>query len=190
MIDRRAATLLDELRTLRAAGRLEARHLRDSIELLSTASEPLSRTHYTPGHITASCFVVDPAAGRLLLHHHLRLGRWLQMGGHLDAGETPAAAALREAGEESGLERLEFLLPGVFDVDLHFIPAGKGEPDHWHFDVRYLACAPDPEPIVLNLAESKELLWIPLDDAPKLMNERGSSRAIRKIRRHLAGNHR
>jgi hypothetical protein len=35
-----------------------------------------------PAHITASAVVVDPAAGRVLLTLHPKVGLWLQMGGH------------------------------------------------------------------------------------------------------------
>ena len=63
------------------------------------------------------------------------LGRWLQMGGHVEEGESPSAAALREGAEESGLTDLALLRDGIFDVDVHAIPAAKGEPDHFHFDM-------------------------------------------------------
>jgi 8-oxo-dGTP pyrophosphatase MutT (NUDIX family) len=53
-------------------------------------------------HFTVSAFVVH--AGRLALHWHRRLGAWLPAGGHLEPGEDPAQAALREVKEEFGLE--------------------------------------------------------------------------------------
>lgn len=66
----------------------------------------------TAGHITASALVIDPVGGRVLLTLHRKLQMWLQMGGHCEPGDpTLAAAALREATEESGIEGL-ILLPG------------------------------------------------------------------------------
>jgi hypothetical protein len=38
-----------------------------------------------PGHITGSALVVNVKAGRVLLHFHKSLGRWLQFGGHAAA---------------------------------------------------------------------------------------------------------
>jgi 8-oxo-dGTP pyrophosphatase MutT (NUDIX family) len=49
------------------------------------------------------CFVLTRRAAKLRAH----TGQWALPGGRLDAGETPAQAALRELSEEVGLE-----LPG------------------------------------------------------------------------------
>jgi 8-oxo-dGTP pyrophosphatase MutT (NUDIX family) len=179
--------LLEELRCYRPADPLEAQHHRAVLDLLSYGASPFSRGHFVPGHITASCFIVDPGSGRLLLHHHRRLNRWLQMGGHVETGESALDAALREAREESGLSDLELLTGGVADLDVHDIPEGKGEPAHAHFDVRYVARTSHPESIVIDRAESNELAWVGLDRAVPLMNEAASSRVIMKIRKIIAG---
>ena len=177
--------LLEELRSYRAVDPTEAQHQRDILDLLSYGLEPFSRQQFVPGHVTASCFIVDPSTKRLLLHHHRRLGRWLQMGGHIDAGETARAAALREGAEESGLGDLELVVPHVVDVDVHLIPAANGEPEHKHFDVRYVARTMRPESIMMAAAESSELAWAALGEAESMMNEAASSRAIAKIRKML-----
>src|SRR5487761_1289430 len=52
-------------------------------------------------HVTASAVVVGRRG--TVLHLHRRLRRWLQPGGHIDPGEAPEHAALREAREETGL---------------------------------------------------------------------------------------
>lgn len=177
--------LLEELRAYRAADAREAQHQRDILDLLSYGVEPLSRNQFIPGHVTASCFIVDPASKRLLLHHHKRLDRWLQMGGHIESGESARAAALREAAEESGLGDLELVVAEVIDIDVHSIPAAGPDPDHEHFDVRYVARTMRPESIKLSAAESNELAWVDLDRAVLLMNEEASRRAIMKIRKLL-----
>ncbi len=177
----RTTALLDELRRYRAADALEWRHHRAIVELLTHTADPFSRTTFAPGHITASCFIIDPESKRLLLHHHRRLDRWLQMGGHVEGDEAPLQTAFREGAEESGLKDLELVVPDVLDVDVHFIPAGKGEPDHSHFDVRYLARTAEPTAITIDRSESHDLAWVELDRAVPLMNEEASSRVIRKI---------
>jgi 8-oxo-dGTP pyrophosphatase MutT (NUDIX family) len=175
--------LLAQLRAYEPADDAETGHRQAMLALLAQP-DPFARTRFTPGHFTASCYIVD-GAGRLLLHHHRRLGRWLQMGGHVEGEETPQSAALREGAEESGLMDLEQL--GLLDLDVHTIPAGRGEPDHDHFDVRYLARTGRPESVRIDPAESNDLAWVTLDRAAELMPGLESHRAIRKIERMLTG---
>lgn len=177
----RHQSLLDELRHYAPADALEGEHHAALLELLAGGDAVFTRGHFEPGHVTASCYVID-ADARLLLHCHRRLGRWLQMGGHLEADESPSRAALREAEEESGLNSLELVVERIFDIDVHRIPAGKGEPDHHHFDVRYLARTATPERIAIDPAESEDLAWADLGRAAELLNEEAGWRVIRKIR--------
>ena len=172
--------LLKQLRAYDPADAVEAEHRRAMVGLLESARNPFSRDHFEPGHFTASCFIVDDR-GRLLLHHHRRLNRWLQMGGHVESQETTAAAALREAVEESGLRDLQLAEDGILDLDVHVIPAGRGEPEHRHFDVRYAARTKEPEALILDQAESTQLAWVSLDRAADLMPGLESLRVFRKI---------
>lgn len=171
--------LLAQLRRYDPADAAEEEHRRAMLELLGHAADPFSRAHFAPGHFTASCFIVDDR-GRLLLHHHRRLQKWLQMGGHVEADELLDGAALREGAEESGLRDLE-LEGGIFDLDVHAIPAGRGEPDHHHFDVRYAARTSSPDAVRIDRAESLELAWVSLDRAAELMTDAESQRVLQKI---------
>lgn len=164
----------------------DAAEERHRAAMLALLAEPdaFSRAHFAPGHFTASCYVIDDG-GRLLLHHHRRLDRWLQMGGHVEGDESPDLAALREGEEESGLRDLTLVVGGIFDLDIHPIPAGKREPDHDHYDVRYLARTASPDAIALDRAESRELAWVTLDRAAELMPGSESLRVLRKIERVL-----
>jgi 8-oxo-dGTP pyrophosphatase MutT (NUDIX family) len=74
------------------------RHLRDHADAMSR--------HCVPGHVTASSLIVSGDQARVLLTLHARLGRWLQTGGHCEEDLHLAAAALREATEESGIPTL------------------------------------------------------------------------------------
>lgn len=173
--------LLIDLRAYKPIDETEESHQRAIIAHLVHSKNPLSRARFQPGHITASLFIVDAKSKKILLHHHRGLDRWLQMGGHLEASESPSAAALREGREESGLVDLTLLVAGIFDLDVHPIPEHKGDPGHFHYDVRYLAATKKPQSIAMDAAESKELAWVALDKAVSLMNEEASTRAIAKI---------
>jgi 8-oxo-dGTP pyrophosphatase MutT (NUDIX family) len=127
----------------------------------------LTRAH-RPGHVTASTLVVWPD-GRVLLCLHGRMRLWMQLGGHVEANDpTLAAAALREATEESGLDGLR-LDPTPIDVDVHDVrctaAAGIAATPSTHYDVRFVAFAP-PGAIPRITAESAALAWFSPDALP------------------------
>jgi 8-oxo-dGTP pyrophosphatase MutT (NUDIX family) len=166
----------------------DAEEERDRAAMLALVEgEPacFARSTFAPGHFTGSVFVFSAADGRVLLHHHRRLGRWLQMGGHDEGESDPAATALREGREESGLPDLVLLSPAILDVDVHPIPAGKGEPDHSHFDVRYAAVTRSADAARADEAESLGLAWLPPAEAARRMGEPGARRALAKAARLL-----
>jgi 8-oxo-dGTP pyrophosphatase MutT (NUDIX family) len=144
------------------------------------------------GHITASALVTDPDCEKVLLTLHAKLNKWLQLGGHVDGDSDIPYSALREAQEESGRSEVRFFpyetlfaLPArdeplPFDIDIHLIPARKQDPQHFHFDVRFL-CSLDPElPFVIS-AESHDLRWLSLADAQSLTDERSMQRQFFKL---------
>ncbi len=182
----RDQSLLAQLTRYEPADSLEGQHRRAMLDLLASSSDPFSRTHFVPGHFTASCFIVDDD-GRVLLHHHRRLNRWLQMGGHVEGEEAPDRAALREGAEESGLPDLELVGERILDLDVHAIPAGRGEPGHDHFDVRYVARTASPDAVTIDRAESNDLAWVTLSRAAELMPGAESVRVFQKIDRLLSG---
>jgi 8-oxo-dGTP pyrophosphatase MutT (NUDIX family) len=122
-----------------------------------------------PGHITASALVLNAAGTQTLLTLHPRVGRWLQLGGHCEPTDTTlAAAALREATEESGMAGLR-IDPTPVHLDVHPITCSLGKPTR-HFDVRFLVRAPvHAEP--RRSAESVDLQWWPLDAMPSNVDD-------------------
>lgn len=116
--------------------------------------------HADPVHITASGILVSDAGDMTALHLHKRLGMWLQPGGHIEPGETPADAALRESVEEIGVSARHHCTGGLFiHLDVH--PGPKG---HTHLDLRYLLRAPEVTPRPAD-GESNQVGWFTWDQA-------------------------
>jgi 8-oxo-dGTP pyrophosphatase MutT (NUDIX family) len=115
------------------------------------------------GHMTGSAWILSPDHRFVLLTHHRKLGRWLQLGGHSDGDADPLRVALREAREESGMRWFRPLPqeadPVPLDLDMHVIPACDREPAHTHFDVRFLLEAAPGQELVAS-EESHALRWV------------------------------
>lgn len=165
----------------------EARDRAHIIAFVRRHPDCFGRTN-AEGHLTGSAFVVDPTGTRLLLTHHRKLDRWLQLGGHGEPQEhDPADTALREAAEESGLDDLRFHGERrPLDVDVHRIPARGDEPAHDHLDLRYLLVAPRPEAIAQS-EESHALRWFTWAEVDHLADtfDAALRRAVLKVRRRV-----
>ena len=110
-------------------------------------------------HVTGSAIVVGRRG--VLLHLHRKLGLWLQPGGHLELGEAPWDAAMREAIEETGVVVAHPPRgPSFVHADVHVATAG-----HVHLDFRFLlhpSADDEPRPPP---GESQEVRWYSWDDA-------------------------
>lgn len=148
-------------------------------EYIALLADPLAfaRERLT-GHFTGSAWLVSQDGQRVLLTHHRKLQRWLQLGGHADGDADLAAVALREAEEESGLRGLS-LEPEVFDLDRHWIPERGEVPGHWHYDVRYVVRAGNDEVFAVS-GESLALAWVSIED---LLIDTSSDESLRRMAR-------
>jgi 8-oxo-dGTP pyrophosphatase MutT (NUDIX family) len=171
------ARLLQILSNAQSADEKEAHDITTMQKLIQAHSNIMAQ-NCEIGHITGSALIIDGTqartGGRVLLHHHRTLKRWLQMGGHADYEKDFAQVALREASEESGLDDLAFLpkpdpqndiLP--IDFDIHTIPASKGRPEHLHLDWRYVLVTHQPDDVAPPKDESQKWQWLSFDEALK-----------------------
>ena len=154
------------------------------LALLETGPTAFDRDHFEPGHFTASAFVLSPNGKSVLMILHSKLGRWLQPGGHVEAGDIDLAmAALREVCEETGLHltQLRLVEDGIFDIDVHEIPARGDDPAHEHFDVRFLLRSTSDN--IRRTDEVDDVRWVSLGEVSQLEADASVRRAIARIPR-------
>jgi 8-oxo-dGTP pyrophosphatase MutT (NUDIX family) len=153
---------------------------RDAMLALLEVGEPFARRQFEPGHFTASAFVLSPDRAQLMLIFHKKLGLWLQPGGHLEqSDQSLLAASRREVEEEVGLDQLTLVGDGIFDLDVHEIPAFKDELLHRHFDVRFCFVAASTH--FVNTDEVAAARWVPLADVAELTRDASVLRAVAKL---------
>jgi 8-oxo-dGTP pyrophosphatase MutT (NUDIX family) len=178
-----AASLRHDLDAYTAADSREQASLSRIRDFVSRSPGAFSRAN-PEGHITASAVVIRLEDSSFLLGWHLKLGRWLQPGGHMEDGDGSVfAAAVREAREETGLEHFAFPLgERILDLDVHAIPAHGPDPPHFHFDIRHVLAAPAAETV----AENGELRWFTLSEAMAAGIDDSLTRALRKAASSLS----
>jgi 8-oxo-dGTP pyrophosphatase MutT (NUDIX family) len=142
-----------------------------TLDRLAWPGDPFSENEHDH-HVTASAFVVSSRG--VILHRHRRLGIWVQPGGHVDPGETPEAACVREITEETGLVVRHLDPVELFHVDVH--PGPKG---HTHYDLRYVLVGEPLDPTPPE-GESPEVFWFDFSIAPERA-EPTLAAALRKL---------
>ena len=165
------------------ASRFPAEDSARFVDFVERQPRCFERDCFDDGHVTGSALVVNRRRDAALMTHHAKLGRWLQLGGHSDGDSDVLAVACREAEEESGLA-VASLSAAPLDIDIHAIPARGTEPQHFHYDVRFVLQVRGSEEFVAT-AESLSLAWVPLDQMTTYTDEESVLRLVRKFEQGL-----
>lgn len=104
---------------------------------------------------SVSCIIFDDTKKKVLLLKRRDIPVWVLPGGGIEEGETPEAAALREAEEETGL-KLELTRQIA-----HYIPVNKLTKPTNFYEFRVLEGSPKIG------AETRDIDFFPLDNLPK-----------------------
>lgn len=137
------------------------------LQFVCNTPDCFERTH-AGGHITGSAWLINPAGDKTLLTLHRKLKLWVQPGGHADGDGDVLHVAMREAQEESGIANPIPLSTRIYDIDIHTIPARPkyNEPEHLHYDIRYLLQAPHEQYVISD--ESDALGWFSEEELVQL----------------------
>ena len=170
--------LREKLRAYQAIDDQDRQQQQRFIEFVDTYPNCFERSLQV-GHVTGSSWLVNPEGTHILLTHHRKLGKWLQLGGHADGNPQVLEVALQEAREESGINNIRALSEAIFDLDIHQIPARKNEPEHYHYDARFVLQVQGSEAYTVS-SESVDLAWVPIEDLETYTDEYSMLRMRRK----------
>ncbi|MFQ6612960.1 MAG: NUDIX hydrolase [Fidelibacterota bacterium] len=150
------------------------------ISFLESNEDCFERTNRA-GHFTGSAWIVNHSHDAVLLTHHRKLNKWLQLGGHADGNPNLVDVARAEAKEESGLKALTLVSTEIFDLDIHPIHHLERDLDHLHYDVRFFFEASSNAEIVVSV-ESHDVSWVPFENILKLNSELSMRRMLKKTK--------
>ncbi len=154
-------TLLEKLERYQLQNPGEAKVVQKFKNFVKSHSDCFNRS-LLMGHVTGSSWLLDPSEKKVLLTHHKKLGKWLQLGGHADGECDVLKVAVKEAQEESGIQEIRPLQEEIFYLDVHTIPEYHGVPEHEHYDVTFLLKASKDD---FHLSEeSSALAWLSADE--------------------------
>ena len=120
-------------------------------------------------HMTASAWVLSPDRRQVVMVYHNIYNSWSWTGGHADGDRDLLAVAMREVTEETGLQRLELLHPGIFSLECLTVDGhekrGQYVPSHIHMNVTYLLEADPTLPVRCKPDENSRVGWFGLEEA-------------------------
>ena len=175
------ASLIKQLNAYRNRYPQEASIADRFVQFVDTYTDCFERSQLS-GHVTGSAWLTNAAGTHVLLTHHRKLNRWLQLGGHADGDSDVLAVATREAVEESGITSIATVKTDLFDIDIHEIPARGSEPRHFHYDVRFASKVEGNEQFAVS-GESHALEWV---EIAKLGNRTTEQSMLRMAEKWLA----
>ena len=138
------------------------------IEFLEKIWEKWFYRENLEGHFTASIVVVNEDITKTLLMHHKKLNRWLNFWWHADWEIDLENVAIRELEEEAWITISKSdLLKDFIDLDLQIIPERKSEPEHFHYDVRYVVKIDENTKFIKQEEEVNDIKWFSIEELEK-----------------------
>lgn len=166
---------LDEIRSFAPQTEQEEADRQMMLEYIRLFPDTILTRENQIAHITASGFIVNAGASRVLMAHHNIYKVWAWTGGHADGEGDLLSVALREAREETGVEHIRPLSPRSASLEIlpvwGHVKRGKYVPSHQHLNVSYLLLADESDPLTHREGENSQVGWLPADALLQYTNE-------------------
>lgn len=119
----------------------------------------------------------------LLLERRQPAGYWQSVTGSLERGESACDAAVREVGEETGLQVQESLVDCAYSNRFEIIPAWRARyaPDvNWNTEHVFRVELASTDPICINAEEHVRAEWVPAQQAAERASSHTNRAAIER----------
>lgn len=154
------------------------------LKYMNTFEDCLTREN-TFGHFTGSAFVVNPTRDKVLFAYHNIYDSWAWLGGHADGDDDLRRVSMREAREESGIEKMKLLTNEIFSIDvipvIPHVKRGKFVSAHVHLEITSLIEADDLQEIHNKPDENKDVAWLPIDRIEEYVSEQNMIPVYKKL---------
>ena len=129
----------DEIEKIYQLTRVDPSTIRQFKELKSSQSTH-TKGEGNPAHYCTFFLPYDHLQGQIYLGHHIKADDWISPGGHIEPGETPSQASIREMQEELGID----ITPDLLEPwDLSIKPINRpGSGCLAHYDIWHLVHLP------------------------------------------------
>lgn len=126
-------------------------------------------------HFTASAWIVNHERSKVLMVYHNLYDSWSWTGGHADGDRDLLGVAVREAKEETGIEKIRPITEDIFSIEIAtvdgHIKKGNYVASHLHLNITYLLEADENQALVHKPDENSGVEWFDLDEAVKASSE-------------------
>lgn len=137
------------------------------------------------GHITASPWIVNEDASKVLMIYHNIYNSWGWCGGHADGEKDLIHTALKEGMEETGIKQLKLLDSRILAVDILPVPPhvkrGKFVSSHVHLNVTYLCTTSESETLHIKPDENSGVAWVDVNDITSKVTEEDMKPVYQKL---------
>lgn len=144
------------------------------LEYINTYDDVLTRDNRAC-HFTASSWIVNKNRTKVLMIYHKLYNSWAWTGGHCDGDDDTLHVALKEATEETGVEKFKILSDGVYSIEIASVDAhvkrGKYVPTHLHLNISYLLEADENAKLKIKEDENSGVRWFDINDVKNITSE-------------------
>lgn len=176
--------LYEELKSYVPYNEQETGDLKVMLEYLESFDNVYTRDNVF-GHITASPWIINEDASKVLMIYHNIYDSWGWCGGHADGDKDLIHVALKEGMEETGVKQLSLLDSHILAIDILPVPPhvkrGKFVSSHVHLNVTYLCKASESETLHIKPDENSGVAWIAINDIPVKVTEEDMKVVYQKL---------